>query len=123
MYSKKKNHSNDEIPDIFPRIDQMVIEKVSIFAEGGASKGCIQNMPCELIENNADLLKTFIKNYIHHWQLSSDFEKWVDESCIFCNTLEDRIVPGVSKTIYRQLKKRWDMQTSSLQKVSPTTFL
>lgn len=92
----KEESFNDEIPDTFPaKLTKWLLRRFQYF-EGDASKGCIL-MPCELIENNADLLKSFIKKYIYHWQLSSDFEKWLDESCIFCNTLVDRIVPGVNK--------------------------
>ena len=29
------------------------------------------------------------------WRLGARFEKWVDEDVVFCNTLVDRIVPGV----------------------------
>ncbi|MBK8633795.1 MAG: hypothetical protein IPN72_09625 [Saprospiraceae bacterium] len=58
----KEESFNDEIPDTFPaKLTKWLLRRFQYF-EGDASKGCIL-MPCELIENNADLLKTFIKIY------------------------------------------------------------
>jgi tagaturonate reductase len=51
-------------------------------------------LPCELIENNGDTLKSVIHQYIDHWKLPADFRNWVDSEITFCNTLVDRIVPG-----------------------------
>ena len=54
-------------------------------------------LPCELIDRNGDNLKKCVKQYIKHWQLGEDFEKWIDEENIFCNTLVDRINTGYPK--------------------------
>lgn len=51
-------------------------------------------LPCELIENNAGELKKLIFRYGEEWSLGQDFIRWVEEQCIFCNTLVDRIVTG-----------------------------
>lgn len=51
-------------------------------------------MPCELIEKNGATLKKYIKQYAEMWNLGDDFEKWLDNENIFCNTLVDRIVTG-----------------------------
>ena len=55
-------------------------------------------MPVELIDNNATELNKCVKAYIKLWNLSADFEKWVDTKCYFLNTLVDRIVSGNPKT-------------------------
>lgn len=49
---------------------------------------------CELIDNNADRLKSCVREYARLWGLSNDFVKWVNEENCFCNTLVDRIVTG-----------------------------
>jgi len=63
---------------------------------GDRSKGCII-MPCELIGRNGDKLKEVLFQYAKLWKLGLDFEQWLEQGCIFCNTLVDRIVPGYPK--------------------------
>lgn len=55
-------------------------------------------MPVELIDNNATELYNCVKKYVKLWNLSADFEKWIDGECYFLNTLVDRIVSGHPKT-------------------------
>lgn len=50
-------------------------------------------LPVELIENNADELKSCITEYAKLWSLGDDFIAFIN-SCSFCNTLVDRIVSG-----------------------------
>ncbi len=57
------------------------------------TKGCIM-MPCELIENNGEALKTAILQYAEHWNLDREFVKWIYAANSFCSTLVDRIVSG-----------------------------
>ena len=47
-------------------------------------------IPCELIEHNGDKLKACTKRYIDDPAVL----KWLDEECVFCSTLVDRIVAG-----------------------------
>ena len=54
-------------------------------------------LPCELIDRNGDNLKTCVKKYAELWKYSKEFEKWIDEENIFCNTLVDRINTGYPK--------------------------
>ena len=51
-------------------------------------------LPCELIEKNCQTLKKYVLEYAKLWNLGTDFEKWVGNKNIFCNTLVDRIVTG-----------------------------
>ena len=51
-------------------------------------------LPCELIDNNGDELKSCILKYAHKWKLSSSFINWINEKNSFLNTLVDRIVTG-----------------------------
>ena len=50
-------------------------------------------LSCELIDNNGKELKKCVDSYIGQWELGEEFQKWCD-TCTFCSTLVDRIVPG-----------------------------
>ncbi|NBC57628.1 MAG: tagaturonate reductase [Bacteroidetes bacterium] len=61
-------------------------------------------LPCELIENNANTLKHYVLKYCKLWTLSNDFDSWLEDNIIFCNTLVDRIVSGYPKqpNVYKE---------------------
>ena len=63
-------------------------------------------LPCELIEKNGTVLRDRIVQYIDHWKLPAEFEQWVIDQCIFCNTLVDRIVPGGSKSLIEEVTEK-----------------
>ncbi len=80
----------------FPGKLTALLYKRFTFFNGNKSKGLII-IPCELIDNNGSKLKEFILKYIDLWKLGTGFKDWVDNSCLFTNTLVDRIVPGFPK--------------------------
>lgn len=51
-------------------------------------------LPVELIENNGSTLKSCISKYAADWGFSREFTDWLEDECIFCDTLVDRIVTG-----------------------------
>ncbi len=51
-------------------------------------------LPCELIDKNGAKLCEIVLKYANEWGFGADFEKWVKEENIFCNTLVDRINTG-----------------------------
>lgn len=59
-----------------------------------AGKKGIIILACELIDNNGKELLKCVNKYIDQWKLSDEFRKYVNEDCIFCGSLVDRIVPG-----------------------------
>ncbi|MDR1747598.1 MAG: tagaturonate reductase [Spirochaetaceae bacterium] len=61
--------------------------------KGDPAKGLIL-IPCELIDKNGDKLKEIVLRYAEEWNLGGGFTAWVKNSCGFCNSLVDRIVPG-----------------------------
>ena len=61
--------------------------------EGEAGKGWII-IPCELVEQNGEVLKAICSELADYWDLDKDFWSWVERECTFCNTLVDRIVTG-----------------------------
>lgn len=54
-------------------------------------------LPCELIDDNGTELKACIHRYVELWGLEGEFDRWIDNENIFCNTLVDRINTGFPK--------------------------
>jgi len=54
----------------------------------------LQIVPCELRENQADLLRGLVEGIAKGWKLPDNFLSWLNESCSWHNTLVDRIVTG-----------------------------
>jgi tagaturonate reductase len=52
-------------------------------------------LPCELIDDNGDALRDIVFALVSRWALDPRFERWLTNAVTFCNTLVDRIVPGV----------------------------
>ncbi len=59
-----------------------------------AGKPGVIMLACELIDNNGKELQKCVNQYIEQWGLGADFAKYVNETCTFCGSLVDRIVPG-----------------------------
>ena len=51
-------------------------------------------IPCELRENNAELLRSILVKIAHEWKLDAAFIAWMEKTCSWHNTLVDRIVTG-----------------------------
>ncbi len=51
-------------------------------------------LPCELIDNNGDELKSYVLKYAGLWGLEGEFSEWIEKENTFANTLVDRIVTG-----------------------------
>jgi len=71
---------------------------------GAADKGLII-IPCELVDNNGDLLREIILALAKNWGLGDDFTRWLTSANRFCNSLVDRIVPGTP--VESELQKHW----------------
>ena len=54
-------------------------------------------LPCELIDKNGENLKKCILQYADLWEIGEDFNEWIENDNIFCNTLVDRINTGYPK--------------------------
>ncbi len=54
-------------------------------------------LACELIDNNATVLKECLNKYAELWELGDDYIAWLNNENTFCNTLVDRIVTGYPK--------------------------
>ena len=84
------------LPESFPgKVTAFLYRRFATF-KGDTNRGLIF-LPCELIEKNGVTLREIVLRYAREWNLGGDFEKWVSQHNIFCNTLVDRIVPGFPK--------------------------
>jgi tagaturonate reductase len=59
------------------------------FRAGGAP---LTLFPCELIEDNGDKLRALVLQVARRWRLGDPFERWLEEECLWINSLVDRIV-------------------------------
>lgn len=93
-----------DIPVTFPgKITNMLWRRWKFF-DGDMEKGLVF-MCCELIENNSSILKAYVLRYSREAGLPEEFMRWVEESCIFVDTLVDRIVPGFPKDNIDEINK------------------
>lgn len=80
-------------PNSFPgKLTAVLYERFRAF-EGDPNRGVVI-LPCELLEDNGDVLRDIVLRLIELWQLGDDFRDWIMNANQFCNTLVDRIVPG-----------------------------
>ncbi len=67
---------------------------VLLYERFKAGKKGLAILSCELIDNNGKELLKCCKSHADDWKLGDDFKNWLDNDCLFCSTLVDRIVPG-----------------------------
>jgi len=65
-----------------------------LYARWKAGKSGLVILSCELIDHNGRELLNCVRQYIAQWGLEEDFAAYINEQCLFCSTLVDRIVPG-----------------------------
>lgn len=88
-----KNDNFDGLPNTYPgKLTKMLYERFNAFS-GDKSKGLII-LPVELIEDNGIKLKECVLALCDCWNLGEQFKAWLNEACVFCSTLVDRIVTG-----------------------------
>lgn len=71
---------------------------------GDPDKGLIF-LCCELSEDNGSRLREYVVRQAETAGMEPDFIKWVKESCIFCDTLVDRIVSGYPHDSAKELEQ------------------
>jgi tagaturonate reductase len=54
-------------------------------------------IPCELMEGNAELLRTTVLGLAKQWIMTGAFRAWLADECVWLHTLVDRIVSGTPK--------------------------
>ncbi len=71
---------------------------------GDPAAGCVF-FPVELIDNNGAALKKCLLEYCVHWGLEPGFADWLHSANQYCNSLVDRIVPGIGR---EKLPAAWE---------------
>nr|WP_243748642.1 tagaturonate reductase [Pseudomaricurvus alcaniphilus] len=84
---------SDSPPDSFPAKLTLLLHRRYTHFNADSSKG-LSVFCCELIDNNAAVLRGMVLRYAELWQLEPGFNEWLQQSCHFYNTLVDRIVTG-----------------------------
>ncbi|MBR5421605.1 MAG: tagaturonate reductase [Lachnospiraceae bacterium] len=84
----------DSRPDTVPPTSFPAKLAVLLHERFLAGKKGLVILSCELIDNNGKELQKIIVKHIDDWNWGEDFKKWINEDCLFCSTLVDRIVPG-----------------------------
>ena len=93
-------------PHTFPgKLTKFLYERFAHF-EGAMDKGLVM-LPVELIDDNGIHLKECVMKQITNWGLGEDFANWVENACIFCSTLVDRIITGYPKGEDEKLWEEW----------------
>lgn len=82
----------DAAPRSFPAKLARVLHHRARHFDYDASRAPVV-IPCELIEDNGDKLKSIVGTLAERWGLGREFAAWLAQ-VPFCNTLVDRIVPG-----------------------------
>jgi tagaturonate reductase len=83
----------EDLPHSFPaKLTRFLYVRGRAF-DYAAGSG-ITVIPCELIENNGDLLGALVLEQARRWNLEREFQLWLEGAVRYCNTLVDRIVPG-----------------------------
>ena len=104
----------------FPaKVAVLLYERFKHF-NGAADKG-LRIIPCELIEDNAFVLRDIIIKYAQLWNLEDAFAEWIHQNNYFHNTLVDRIVPGYPKDDAESYEDRLDYEDQMM--VVSETFL
>jgi tagaturonate reductase len=93
----------------FPgKLTQFLYARYRHFA-GDPARGMIL-LPCELIERNGDALLHAVLELSARWQLPEEFASWLRQSCVFANTLVDRIITGYPQDEAEALAQRLGYQ-------------
>lgn len=87
---------------------------------GADPKRGLMILPCELVENNGDLLKSYVLRYAREFGFGEDFCEWVEQHQLFLNNLVDRIVTGMPEPHeYARLTNSWGYEDQFLTSAEP----
>ncbi|UOF90305.1 tagaturonate reductase [Fodinisporobacter ferrooxydans] len=89
----QENFYADQSPVSFPaKLTACMFHRFQV-CNGNPSMGWFI-IPCELVEDNGDVLRDLVLAIAEDWKLPGRFKEWVVDHNFFCNTLVDRIVTG-----------------------------
>ncbi len=102
-----ENDRLDMCPPVsFPgKLAKFLYERYQHF-NGAMDKGLVM-LPVELIDDNGIHLKECVLKQADNWNLEEGFKTWLNEACIFCSTLVDRIITGYPREEDQKLWEEW----------------
>ncbi|AEJ43403.1 Mannitol dehydrogenase domain protein [Alicyclobacillus acidocaldarius subsp. acidocaldarius Tc-4-1] len=90
-YEAMPRPTADAPPGTYPaKLTQYLHERY--LALGWQETGRMIVVPCELIDDNGQQLRSIVERHAADWRLGGDFMRWLHERVEFCDTLVDRIV-------------------------------
>ena len=114
----QNDRQDDQPPKEFPaKLTQWLYHRFQFF-KGADSAGCII-IPTELLVDNGELLKGCIFQVADNWELPQEFKKWIEKYNIFCNTLVDRIIPGVAAEFLQDALQQVGFQDDMITQGEP----
>lgn len=118
-YDESENSYTGPHKNFPAKVTVLLHERFKHF-NGAEDKG-LRIIPCELIEDNAFVLRDIILKYATLWNLEESFAQWINENNYFHNTLVDRIVPGYPKDDAESYEEQLDYEDRMM--VVSETFL
>lgn len=117
----KEDEFADKPPKEFPAKLTLWLYHRYQFFKGKKEAGCIF-IPVELILKNGENLRKCILQNADNWNLEEGFKEWIHSSNIFCNTLVDRIVPGISRDNLPEEMEKIGFEDSMMTQGEPFHF-
>ncbi|MDR1664801.1 MAG: tagaturonate reductase [Clostridiales bacterium] len=100
-------------PKSYPgKLTKFLYERWLAF-DGAEDKGCMV-FPVELIERNGQWLLSCCLMLCELWALPEEFQEWLRECNIFCQTLVDRIVTGYPKDEIAGIEEKFGYEDKML---------
>lgn len=88
-----ENDTMDGVPATYPgKLTKFLYDRYVAF--GGSKESGVIMLPVELIEMNGKKLRSCVLRLAEIWNLPAEFTAWLNDACVFCSTLVDRIVTG-----------------------------
>ncbi len=120
--SYQPDQLNAAPPASFPgKLTALLYHRYQHF-EGSPESGLIF-LPCELLNDNGQVLRNLLLRHAQEHNLEKDFIDWINQSNTFCNTLVDRIVTGTpSQEKHHSICQQLGYEDQLLTVAEPFTF-
>lgn len=105
-------------PSTFPaKLTKFLYERYTHY-NGDVQKGLIM-LPTELNDDNGQLLKRCVLQYVALWSLEDGFAAWLEVACRFVDTLVDRIVAGYPASNINAIQEELGYEDALLDQAEP----
>ncbi len=105
---EKQDLQEGKAPSSFPaKLAVLLHDRFLAFkGTGNCGDSGITVMPCELIEDNGDKLREIVEKHAADFGYEDEFKSYLEEDCLFLNTLVDRVVSGYPKANADEYKQK-----------------